>query len=590
VRIPHKLDSQVFHLSASAKPVEWLEITSEGAQSRGGVDTDDDIPDPKEDRAYAVELRSRPDLPAMAGLEVGSVDLMARRRSIGRYYISFDRLRKPGFLEKWAQEPEDSYERLQLELGTDGFGLSAASEAADMTSTAHSRGFERNHLGVRVPIKFVQLGLGRNSEAKERLTDSTSVRREQYYSSVRVAGSRGAVGLTLMSGSEDRDLARGWLAYSSTVEGRLEFEARYLKRFSMLGGIGQRRIDYSEDAQGPDQRVTSGDLHVKVRDLLAISSMALDYRISNALTTVYGTRFVKVEYGGDYDSLGNYVPGAGGYALSRFEKGKQPVTRVRANLVLELGRGGRVLLDRAVSSRTGIEVEGESSGGRIERIALLSPRYLTGGDAIVFSLVNVNEELVLRRKKGMTVSFNARGSRMLDRRCADRREAATSGEAEARLQGKVFKDVSITLGGLITALRSSVEMPGVTTSPRRDTWMAKMGLEKNIVSNIRGRVRFELLNDDRVRPTSSYMQASLAPGLTAFRGGLRLDTGFHLKRIIRSNIAAGSLTPRRDSMDWNSRLHLRRGTHTSFSVEYMGRRTKGLPTVHDMRASLSATF
>ena len=266
------------------------------------------------------------------------------------------------------------------------------------------------------------------------------------------------------------------------------------------------------------------------------------------------------------------------------------MTRVNASLVLEAGRQGRVLLDRAVSSRTGIEVEGESSGGQIERIALLNPRYIAGGDGLVFSQININEELVLRRKQGATVSFNARGSRLLDRRCADRKERATSGEAEARLQLRVMKDVSVTLGGLMTALRSSVEMPGATTSPRRDTWMAKMGLEKNIVDNVRGRVRLELLNDDRVRPTSSYMQARLAPGLTAFKGGLRLDTGFSLKRIIRSNIPVGSLTPRRDSMDWNSRLHLRRGAHTSFSLEYMGRRMKGLPTVHDMRASLSATF
>ena len=355
VRIPHKLDSEVFHLSASAKPAEWLQITSEGAQSRGGVHTDDGMAGENEDRAYAVELRSESDLPTVAGLEVGSVGLVARRRSIGRDYIGFDRLRNPGFLEKWAQEPEDSYEEtdelgldyrfgdlvatsfeigsletsagssrrrhLRLELGNDRFGLSAASEAASMTSTTHSRGFQTNHIGLRVPIKFLQLGVGRNYEARQRLTDSTSVRREQYYSSVKVKGPLGSVGVSFLSGSEDRDLTRGWLPYSSTLEGRLEFEARSRKRFSMLGGIGQRRIDYTQEAQGRDQRVTSGELHIKVRDLLALSSMALDYRISNALTTVYGTRLVKVDYGGDYDSLGNYLPGAGGYALSRYEKG-----------------------------------------------------------------------------------------------------------------------------------------------------------------------------------------------------------------------------------------------------------------------------
>ena len=324
--------------------------------------------------------------------------------------------------------------------------------------------------------------------------------------------------------------------------------------------------------------------------MLAVSSMSLDYTLTNTLTSIYESELIPVAAGGDYDSLGNYVPGTGGYVMSRYEKGKQPVTRVRADLQVELGRKGKVLLDRAVSARTGIEIEGESSTDDLKRIALLYPEHLLKSDEIVFGKVTATEELVLRRGRALTATLNARGSRLLDNRCIGRREKKTTAELEARLLTSGFRQMRIGITGRLTASRSEVATASGSVEPARDSWSTRVELERNILPTIRSRVRLELLDEERTEPASAFMQLSASPGVTVFGGALRCDAGCSLRRIVRSEYTSATLYPMRDSFTWNSRVNLRHGRYTSLSLEYTGSKTAGIETIHNVKASLSATF
>ncbi|HVP57337.1 MAG TPA: hypothetical protein VMU02_04525, partial [bacterium] len=100
----------------------------------------------------------------------------------------------------------------------------------------------------------------------------------------------------------------------------------------------------------------------------------------------------------------------------------------------------------------------------------------------------------------------------------------------------------------------------------------------------------ELSSEDRSQPKSSILEGGLSPGVTVFWGGLRCDSGISIRRLLNSRSAAGALLVARDAVDWNSRINLRQGRYTSLAVEYVGRKARGVPTLHNVRASLSATF
>jgi hypothetical protein len=624
VRASHPLGARVFHVGASARPADWLELTSEVAQSKGHTKTGAGAWEEEEGRAYTVAIQGRSELPDYGGRSTGSLGLSAKRRSVGKAYIGFDRLRRPDFLEVWAQDAEDGFEdgnevgldyrlndvvassfeigtmetstgrsrrrKTALELGNQRLGLTASSQTARMSSVSSEKAIDRNGITVRIPVKFLQFKLGRNYEMKSKLVDSTSARRTDYTSRVEVSGTGGQVSLALSAGTEDRDRGAGWDSYSSEVQGRLEFETARNRKLMVRGGVTQRRIEYNQEDATGGQRTTGGDFHLDLRDVLAISSMSIDYRLSNALTTVYDAELIQVSGGGDYDSLGNYVPGEGGYVMSRSEKGKEPVTRVKADLVLELGRKGKVLLDRAVSARTGIDIEGESSTRELERIAFLYPGHLLRSDEMVFGRMTVSEELVFRRGKGLTLTLNAKGSRFLDNRCIERKESRTITEFQGRLLSSSFKKMRIGLAGRLMTTRSAIDMASGSVEPTRDTWSTNLNLERNIVSAVRSHLRLELLNEERTEPVSAFMQVNASPGITVFSGALRCDAGCSLKRVVRSEYSSATLYPLRDSFNWNSRVNLRHGRYTSVSFEYTGRRTSGIPTVHNVKASLSATF
>jgi len=618
-----RVSSRVVHVKASARPASWVELRSEAAGSEGHCEHPGDVWAMEADRAYTVGLEAGGDLPDIGGINLGSLKIDAGRRSIGPYYIGFDRLRRPDFLEFWAQDPSDGFEksnhvglthrvgeivqtaieigsletgvgnsrryRAGVDLGGGDLGISASTQLARMESGRTERGSERNAVALMVPLKAVKLRLGRSYELRQRLRDSTSVRRAEYYSKAGVTGNGGGIHLGFSTISEERDVGGGWFDYSSIREANLEFEARTGRMLAVRGGVSQRLVKYEEGVGLGDHRSTGADFHVNLRDLWVISSMSMDYRLSNTLSTLYESRLVKVE-SGDYDSLGNYRPETGGYAFSRYETGKRPVTRVKARFELELGRKGKVILDRSISTRTEIDIEGETSDGPIERVALLESGYLLNGPDAVYGSVDVRQEVVVRRSRALTVSMSVRGSRLLDGRCSGRLELKSLYEVYGRILSSGFKGMRIRLEGRRSSTRSEWQTGFGRITPTRRMWIADLNIERNLRASLEGRLKVQLSDEDKTAPRSEKVESRFGPGLTLFAGSLRCDADLAVRRILRYDTEAPEVTPRRDSIDWSSRINTRHGRHTSLSVEYSGHKYQGLPAVHTARVSLSAAF
>ncbi|MFH1220123.1 MAG: hypothetical protein V1694_06680 [Candidatus Eisenbacteria bacterium] len=625
IREAPKLMSQVVHLGASARPSDWLELTSEFAQSKGHKEAQDGAWRLSEDRAYTVGAKSNTDLPRVGGHGIGGVELALKRRWVGPGYLAFDRLRSPGILERWAEDPGDGFEatnelsfgyrlgagvKTSFELGSMGtrdgdsrrtryavdvgnarLGLAATSEVARVESGARERGIRRSGLAVRVPVKTIDLEFGRTSDLKDRLTDDQSQMRVEYYSLARVRASRSTAALSLTKGTEARSASGAAReAYSSSLDGKLQFETDQGRRFAFRGQVAHRRVSYVPPVELGRRQMTSADFGLNLRDILVLSSVALDYGLASTLTSVYSSKLVKVGAGGDYDSLGNYLPGSGGYEITRYETGRQPVTRMKANFVVEAGLKGKIMLEKALSLRSTLELEGESSKDNIGHLALPNPAFVTRADQVVFGRANLNEELVLNRFRGVTVAMVARATKTTDRRCSERTEQDLTTQFQTRVSSTSLNRLNVALEGRLGRVEKSIETSSSKIQPSSRTWSVSAGFERFVANSFRGRFMLEILGDRRSEPRSSLTQGSISPGFTLFLGPLRCDTGLNVRRLLRSRSLSPYELRSRDLLDWNSRINLRQGRYTSLALEYVGRRTRGLDTVHNVKASLSATF
>jgi hypothetical protein len=223
-------------------------------------------------------------------------------------------------------------------------------------------------------------------------------------------------------------------------------------------------------------------------------------------------------------------------------------------------------------------------------VALLESGYLFNSPDAVFGSVDVRQEVVVRRSRALTVSMSVRGSRLVDARCSGRRELKDYFEMYGRVLSSGFKGISIRVEGKRSSMRSEWRTEAGRANPTRRTWLANLNVEKGIRTGLDSRVRIELSDETKTAPGSKKLETTFGPGLTLFAGPLRCDASAAVRRILRYETEVPEVTPRRHSVNWNSRINTRHGRHTSLSVEYSGHKYQGLPTVHSFRVSLSATF
>lgn len=625
VRQAPDIKAQVLHLNASAKPSNWLEVTSEFAQSTGHKKADGGGWQMEDDKAYLVGLKGDRPLPRVAGREAGTVGFAASRRWIGPGYLAVGRLDRPDVLERWAQDPGDGFEATNqislsyrlgkvartsfeagtmgtaagdsrrnlftMELGDERLGLSASSEAADLASSSGPRGVLRRSLSLRLPAGPVGLELGGTSDLRKRLASDQSCQTTAYFSRAGIDRVGTSVSLGLSVTTERRALAQQTLSrYSSALDGSLRFETDLGARLALHGQVAHRRIEYAPAAGLDAGRTTSADLGANLRDVLGISSLAAAYSLANTLTSVYATELVRVGVGGDYDSLGNYVPGSGDHEMARRETGKQPVTRVKASLAVETGVKGKILLARSLSTRSAVEVEGESSKDNIGRLALPNPSLVLRPGEVVYGRVQVSEEVVLSRAKGVTVSMTGKAARSLDSRCADRTETERTAQVTARAATTGLRLATLSVEAGLNSGKRRVETLSSAIAPSTATRALSVALERMFGGTLRSRVTASVESNRRSEPSSEITRVGLAPGFTAFFGPLRWDGGLGIKRLVRAEEASDFEKRSGNCLDWNSRVNLRHGRYTSLSCEYVGRKYQGLSTIHNVKASLSATF
>lgn len=619
------LKSRVLHLNVSGKPYDWLEVTSEFAQSAGHKQADGGGWQMREDNAYLVGFRGDRDLPRPGGRTLGTVAFEARRRWIGPGYLALGRVERPDILERWAQDPGGGFEatnhamltyrlgeivrtsletgtmrtdagdsrrnRLALDVGNNRLGLSAGSEAADLASPSGPRGVRHRALSLRLPAGPVGLEFGGMSDLRTRLTGEQSLHTVEYFSRAGIARTGTSVLLEVSAATEKRGAARGNLSpYSSTLDGDLRFERDLGDRLAVQGQIAHRRIEYARGTGLAAGQTTSADLGVNLRDFLGMSSLALAYGLANTLTSVYSTELVRVGSGGDYDSLGNYLPGSGDHELARRETGKQPVTRMKANLAVETGVKGKILLDRSISTRSGFEVEGESSRDNVGYLALPNPAFVLKPSEVVYGRVQVSEEVVLNRAKGVTVSVGGKAARVLDARCPDRNEKESTAQVTAKAVTTSLRLVTVSVEARLAAGSKRVETPSSAITPSSSRRSLTVGIERMFANTLRSRVTASVENDRKTEPFSQMTGIVLSPGFTAFLGPFRWDGGMGIRRLVRSVQASDFDKRSRNSVDWNSRVNLRQGRYTSLTCDYVGRKSQGLPAIHNVKASLSATF
>jgi hypothetical protein len=618
-----ELSSQVVHMKARGSVGDMLEVRGEGALSKSGERADGGDWVNASDGAYAVTVRGQGDLPDIGGRDAGGLAVEVNRRSVGAGFHTFGRIRDPGFVETWGMKPSSVYEetdglklgyslegilsadagvgrmatdagsslrrQASVAVGQRNLGLTAMADAVDVDGEAGARGIRRRGIDLRAPVKFVNLNLGNRYEERNLGDDLGSFRRNEIYSEVRLPGADRYVSMKLGRTSESRIVDSAWDDYSTVTEGRIEFEAGKGSLLQVRGVLGQSRVDYAERVGLGDLTSTACDLAVSLRDLGPLSAVTLDYGLASTLTTLYETEVVKVGPGGDCDSLGNYVEG-GEYTLSRREAGRAPVTRLKSRFLMETGRSGKVLHKRRLTTRTEVAVEGESVDENLRRAALPGYGDLIYSESMLAGRVTASEQVVLNRIGENTISAYVRGTRGQDRRTADRLEQIAQDQAQVRLISNSFDNMTLSVEGEVRSNRRSIGTGPQAVDRNISGRSVRMEVEKPVLQGLRAMIAVAVLKEKSTVPLYDVTEADLSPGLTLFAGSLRCDARVNMRRMLSGSVSTLAGYTKQNSLDWNARVSFNHTRYTSLSVEYTGRTFEHSPPVHNVRASVNATF
>lgn len=618
-----ELSSQVVHVAGTGSLGDGLELNAEGAISKAGEKSDDGSRQDVRDGAYVVRLSGGTALPGIGGVDAGAVEFEVNRRSVGAAYETFGRIRDAGFLEKWGIKPTGVCEESEgfnigyrlgsgvradagignmetdagssrrrhasVALGGRRLGLTAMTDIVDVAAGEDGRGITRRGIDLRVPVSFALAGAGGRFEERVLGDGAGSFRRNELYSEIRLPGGTRSLSLNLARTRESRMLDAAWTDYSTVTEGRVEFEARKGTLIQLRGVLGQSRVTYAEHVELSDRTSTACDLAVSFRDLYMLSALTFDYSLSTTLTTLYETELIEVETGGDYDSLGNYVED-GDYTISRREAGRTPVTRLKSRLLMETGRSGKILHKRRLTTRTEIAVEGESVDGSLRRAALPGIGELMHGETVMFGRVTASEQIVLNRVGDNTISANLRGTRGQDRRCEDRLETIAQDRVQLRIISNAFDRLTLAVEGEFRSNRRSLGTGPQAVNRDITARSVRVNIERPIRHSLRALLSVRVQKEVSTAPVYDITQADLSPGLTLYAGSLRCDARANLRRVLSGEYTSAAGYARQNSIDWNARLSYNHTRFTSLSIEYTGTRLENSPAIHNLRASVSATF
>ncbi len=608
----------IFHVAAKVKPLGWLEVNSEVAQANGSQTLHEPTRDDAQ-RAYVISINGTTPMLSAGGRCLGTIGMSGNHRMIGSSFKSFDFRARPDFYEKWGQEAEDGFEvldefvlsydlgekistsatlgRLETPMGisvrkaiagelrTSRFGLTMTSSRVGIERGGSRPDLACDVFELRIPFGLTTLGIGRDYDVRQS-EDSILVRRNKYRFGVERSGSVIKASTGILHCLEQRMTDGSWVDHLQDWTASAHFTLRLSKRLNLKAGFLRRMLNYQSSSNQPDQKLSGADLHLDIRDLGLLSNLSVDYNLSHRFTSVYSWELVKLNGVGDYDSLGNYIPGGGTYGMIRKEAGSEAVNFTSMDIDFDLGRRAGPVRDGQISAAMRLRLASESRSDNLMDYAV---PFAGPNDDLMSAKADIRQELVYRRRNGFAFRISGRFLSDVDQRCLDRKDSRNRFEIASKLMTTGPLHIGLHLEGRITRAQAISEIGSIRSTSRKHQWMAGLGLQRSIGSHLRGVLDVEISSDRFENPGTSMLVGLLKPGLTLQSQGLRWDNSVRLQRVLKSHDQALGY-PRRDSLQLVSRLNLRRGSHITLSFEYSGIKVKGSRPIHNMRSSLTASF
>ncbi|HEC83272.1 MAG TPA: hypothetical protein ENI46_02150, partial [Firmicutes bacterium] len=517
---PAPTKGSVFHIGALVQPSEWFEIDSEFAQASG---VEGDLKGDKDDlRAYEVSMKATTPVLSVGGKSVGSLSASAERHMIGSSYQGFDRKVRPDFYEKWGQEDCSGSEvsnqvtlsyslhdnlkasavlgRLETSRGisalrtpearlkTSRLGLRVTSSRTQVERDSLSWMLAEDVFGLSLPLAFGDFEVGRKYRVRHP-TDSLGVRMDKYYCRLETRGSTLKASAQVSHSSEQRKAASTWDDYSSEWEASGGLRLDLARRLSLRAGVVHRILDYRMSDQ-PDQRLSAADVHLKVRDLSFLSTLAIDYSLSRRLTAIYGWELVRLDGVGDYDSLGNYVPGGGNYGIVNKEMGNEAVNFASLGIDVDLGTRASLIPSGQVSGNLRLRLDAENRSDRFSSYAI----PLGNGDDVALATADLRQEIVYRKPSGLSLRLSGHYRSEVDSRYVDRDHARNRLEVGSKVMGRGPVGLSFWLEGRVGKVEATSRVGLVRSRVLKRDWMMGIGLQRSLGGMLRANVNARLFN------------------------------------------------------------------------------------------------
>lgn len=615
IPITRSTRQNLLHLATHLGPSESLRLDCEVAKSQSqhlGL-TDADRP------SYLVSLATKHSIHGPRDAVLGEIGFNVRRLATQPHYFDFREKENAQFLEKWKQTANG--ERISQEVGCiyrlhDFASISANAGKLESTSGVSKRkdlessinlfktnlefgwgkvtrnsnlggaSFVSDFESLSVPLGAYKLLIGRRGETRKPEDDSLWLRRWECKADLQRASTKLSAAFSFGQVAEKRFLDWQWKPYCKTTSGQVNLSAKVSRRFDLGAVVIYRFNDYQPWTMLGSNHLLTGDLHLNLREMGLLSEAAIDYSLTRRLSSLLESKPVRMDGVGDYDSLGNFVPGAGDYTLTYKEVGKLPVTHATLSSNLVWGEKGKVLPKSTVVARSGLRVETEIDRDGFAEAALI---YGAFGKKAIYSSFEFSQDLAYRKSNGSLVRLDGTFSRLWDSRYIDMSQVKRVVEIGAQIRFPASKATTLTFEVRNQTIARSVVSCDPKSSSHQCSNTAKAGVEYNPLSGLQASLATEICKTEMDSPLSKSLTARLGPRLIVQTNGIRITNSMTLRKpLMTTNTISRMLT--RQSFELSSRADIRRSQRFWVSIEYNLVKISGMESLQTMRSSFNASF
>ncbi|MGQ9811546.1 MAG: hypothetical protein ACUVQ7_09415, partial [bacterium] len=569
--------------------------------------------------SYMLSVGSRNHLPDLGRVSLGEVEVSARRLVTQPDYSEFRERRSAEFFEKWkrdllsgrvSQEVDFTYRLHDIALFSAGMGklesASGTSKRQDfngsisVSGTSLSLEFNRVELGsdgregnyhsdsecLNIPLGTYKLSIERRGEAREDGDDSLWLRSEEYRAGFERIANNLKTRLSLIRIGEERHSNLKWVSYRKTSLAELALSASLSRKLDVKANVIYRLNEYEPWTMMGKNSSLATELHFDLSDVGVLSEAKLDYSLTRRLSSLFQSELVKTTGVGDYDSLGNHIPGGGNFSLGYKEVGKRPVAYAALAGNLNFGRKGRLLPKSSITGRSSFRIESEIDASGYSEAVLM---YGAFSKNALYSLSEFCQDLAYRRSNGFSLRFDGSFSRLWDGRCIDRDQLRTRVELGGQIRWPSSDAAAIVFELRNQVTKRKMISGDLTSSSNQKNMMARLGIEYNPDAIFQASINSELCHSEIDSPTTGSLTARFRPTMVIQSNGIRLTNSFSVRRLINASHPASPIFGR-DSFELNTRADIRRSQTFWISIEYSLVKMSGIESIQTMRSSFNASF